>query len=487
MEHDVVRKIRRHGWNVLLLTLGLTVLSDNDSPAEPWEDDPQQHILVDAKFRRWRAETPFGSYRPRKTRVVSLLPNYAPAEDQSLCEHGGRPDITLQATGFFRVERVDGRWWLVDPHGHPFFATSLNSIRSGQRKDRNATSVSAFAEKWKSETAWAGDATAFMRESGFNTVGAWSDPSLQAIDRPMPWMKVLYVMYPFGAQRGAQLGENNMSFPNQCIPIFDPEFEAYCEQKLADDITSDLVNDPTLLGYCVDNELPWREDALDRYLQIDTTDINHKAAVEWLVRAKGLDPAPDLDQLRAAVDDSDRSAFLAHIAERYFSIVSRVVRAQDPNHLYLGARLHGQALRLEPVLRVSGTYADIVSINYYNRWTPRASELDNWSTWSGGKPFMITEWYAKGDDSGYENVSGAGMVVKTQAERGHFYQNFLLRLLESKSCVGSFWHTYRDAKERPDGSNKGFLNVSFDPYTDLVERAAEINRQKYGLIDYFDR
>ena len=107
--------------------------------------------------------------------------------------------------------------------------------------------------------------------------------------------------------------------------------------------------------------------------------------------------------------------------------------------------------------------------------------------WSGDKPFLITEWYAKGEDSGYENVQGAGMVVRTQMDRGRFYQNFLLRLLESRSCVGSFWHTYRDAKEVPKGSNKGFLGVDFEPFGDLVSQAAEINRQKYGLIEYFDR
>lgn len=35
-------------------------------------------------------------------------------------------------------------------------------------------------------------------------------------------------------------------------------------------------------------------------------------------------------------------------------------------------------------------------------------------------------------DSGMDNTSGAGWVVRTQAERGAFYQSFTLALLKSK-------------------------------------------------------
>jgi len=457
------------------------------SSAETWEDDPQRHVLVDAKFRRWRASKPFGSYRPRKTRVLSLVDGYTGSDDGDLCDLGGRCDIEWKATGFFRTEKVRGRWWLVDPHGHPFTAISLNSIRSGLRKDRNPTSVAAFNRRWKGEKDWAEEATRFLSDSGFNTIGTWSDVSLRAVDHPMPWTTVVYVMYPFGAQRGGKADESNMKFPNQCIPIFDSDFETFCEAQIAESVTSEMIEDAMLVGTFVDNELPWREDALDRYLQLDSLDVNHRESLAWLVRRKGVDDTEPLDKVVARIDDTDRSEFLAHVAERYFSIVSRTLRARDPNHLYLGSRLHGQAVRLEPVFRVLGTHADVISVNYYNRWTPRARELDRWSVWSGDKPFMITEWYAKGEDSGYENVQGAGMVVRTQRDRGRFYQNFLLRLLESRSCVGSFWHTYRDTKEVPKGSNKGFLGVDFDPFEDLVNGASEVNRQKYELIDYFDR
>jgi hypothetical protein len=472
---------------LILLTACLITTINSVSIAESWEDDPEQHLLVDAKFRRWRAETPFGSYRARKTRTLTLLPGYTQSIDPLVCELGGRADLSQEATGFFRTERIQERWWLIDPHGHPFFSTSLNSIRPGLRKDRNPTAVAAFDERWKQKDEWAEDASRFLRESGFNTIGTWSDDALLKVDRPLPWTTVIYVMYPFGAQRGAKADESNMKFPNECIPIFDPEFEDFCKQKIESDVSDERVQDQTLVGYFVDNELPWRSDALDRYLQIDTTDVNYRETAAWLSRRKQLSSTDEHDSIGTLITDRDRADFLAHIADRYFSVVSRALKNRDPNHLYLGSRLHGQAVRLEPVFRVSGTYADVISVNYYNRWTPRDAEIDSWPTWSEDKPFLISEWYAKGDDSGYKNVQGAGMVVKTQADRGRYYQNFLLRLLESKSCVGSFWHTYRDAKELPAGSNKGFVRVSFEPYDDLVKHAVDINIAKYGLIDFLDR
>jgi hypothetical protein len=107
---------------------------------------------------------------------------------------------------------------------------------------------------------------------------------------------------------------------------------------------------------------------------------------------------------------------------------------------------------------------------------------------------MVTEWYAKGMDSGFANTSGAGFVVKTQADRGRFYQNFTLGLLESGGCVGWHWFKYRDndpndKKADPSNidSNKGLVNLRLEPYVPLARAMEEINRQVYSLADYFDR
>ncbi len=234
-------------------------------------------------------------------------------------------------------------------------------------------------------------------------------------NRPQAWATVIYMMYPFGRRYGAKSNENNMQFPNHCIPIFDPEFEAFCRAQVKEKITDEMIQDPTLLGYFVDDELPWREDVLTRYLSLDQSDINFKKAFEWVQKERNLQSQNvNIDTLKSSVTSDEQEKFLGYIARLYFGIVSKVLRDRDPNHLFLGSRLHGQAIRLKPVFEALGEYADVISVNYYHRWTPRTSELKNWNTWSGDKPFVISEWYVKGEDSGYKNRDGAGGGVKSQ-------------------------------------------------------------------------
>ena len=112
-----------------------------------------------------------------------------------------------------------------------------------------------------------------------------------------------------------------------------------------------------------------------------------------------------------------------------------------------------------------------------------------------GKPFMVTEWYVKGEDApGLANTAGAGWVVKTQDDRGLFYQNFTLGLLESKNCVGWHWFKYQDndptivgAEPSNTNANKGIVDNYLEPYTPLLDKMRELNQQMYPLADYFDK
>ena len=72
--------------------------------------------------------------------------------------------------------------------------------------------------------------------------------------------------------------------------------------------------------------------------------------------------------------------------------------------------------------------------------------------WSGesGKPFFVTEFYAKAEDSKLSNAGGAGWLVPTQTDRAKFFENFTLALIEHPGCAGFHYFRYMD-----DDSNKG--------------------------------
>ena len=247
-----------------------------------------------------------------------------------------------------------------------------------------------------------------------------------------------------------------------------------------------VKDDPWLLGHFTDNELPWSREMLGKYLALPDGDPGREAAWRWLRERRG--PQASIKDITA----KDKEDFLIHAAERYFSLVGAAIRRHDPNHLVLGARFHGGALKLPELFRAAGKHVDVVSANYYHAWRPDAGLLATWEKESG-KPVMITEWYAKGVDSGMSNLGGAGWLVKTQADRGAFYQTFTLGLLESRVCVGWHWFKYADndpADKKADpsnrDSNKGIVSNRYEEYAPLLDSMRAVNRRTHGLIRHFD-
>jgi len=246
-------------------------------------------------------------------------------------------------------------------------------------------------------------------------------------------------------------------------------------------------DDPWLLGHFSDNELPFPADALDRSLQrLRPSDPGRQAAQRWLDARKGR-PAT-----RADITAEDREEFRGYMAETYFRITTSAMRRYDPNHLLLGSRLHLSVPDSEPVMRAAGRYLDAVAVNHYGTWAPDLGRLRAWEARSG-RPVLISEWYVKAADSGLRNTSGAGWIVRTQRDRGLFYQNFALALLESRVCVGWHWFRYMDndpASPDADPSNrdgnKGIVTIRYEEYKPLLEEMRELNNQVYSLAAYFD-
>ena len=85
-----------------------------------------------------------------------------------------------------------------------------------------------------------------------------------------------------------------------------------------------------------------------------------------------------------------------------------------------------------------------------------------------GRPFVVTEFFAKGSDAvdmnGYAlgNQSNAGWNVDTQTDRAIHFENYTLLLIESKSCVGWTWYRFRDNDQTVYRDEVGNLYVAFD-------------------------
>lgn len=417
---------------------------------------------------------PNSKWEDYPTRVVENLPSYQSTKDGELSTFGGLKTDRWKVTGFFHTEKVGHRWWLVDPEGYPFLHVGVVAVASPERTT-------------SSKMAWADGATNLLHANGFNGTGAWSDTeALRASKRPVAYTKIWNFMSAYGAKRGGMYQKSgHMGYPQDCIFVFDPQFETFC-----DDYAKRLEStkdDPWLVGHFSDNELPFYSKTLDHFMKLPKTDPGRKAVDKWLTDRRMKHPGD------TTLTDEKRQEFLGFVVDRYLQITTAAIRKHDPNHLCLGPRFDYQALTSETLFKAAGRHLDVVAVNYYHHWSPDPEQMANWVKWSG-KPFLVTEWYAKGMDSGMPNSTGAGFVVKTQADRGRFYQNFTLGLLESGGCVGWHWFKYRDNDPNAKGadpsnidSNKGIVNLKLEPYPPLMKAMRELNQQVYSLTAYFDK
>jgi len=426
-------------------------------------------------------------WKLRDTRTIELLETFRPGSRQiGRSKYDGRADKKVRATGFFYAKKITDRWWLVDPSGNLFIHIAVCSVNRG----RSRISQKPAIEKFGTWEKWAEFSTELLAEYGFNGTGGWSDAHLlRAASHPLAYTLSWNFMGSFGrSKRLVRQEPGHLGYPNRCIPVFHPDFEKFCDDY-AGQLTA-TKDDPWLIGHFSDNELPVVSDMLDRSLQLDVSNPDlrhgHEAAKQWLDRRKGGKAQT------TSITDADRQAFLAYALDRYYRITTNAIRKYDSNHLCLGPRLHGRALSLPSIFKAAGKYVDVLSVNYYGAWGPDPNRMAMWSRESG-RPFTITEFYAKGQDSSLPNNTGAGWLVPTQKDRGRFYQHFTLGLLESKSCVGWHWFKYRDNNPEdlstdPSNrdSNKGIVNYQYKPYLPLLEQMEQLNSEVYALIDYFD-
>ena len=435
-------------------------------------------------------------YTAKPTRNLSTLKGYkaSTAEVAKYDEYGGLMDESMkqEATGFFYVKKIGDRWWNIDPLGYPMFRVSMVSVALGSSPLQEERLLAKYGSKDK----WAQATTDRLRELGFNSYGAWCTIST-FIDNNMPLNQTqnLSVASNYASKIDTNISDSGSTkIVGNVIPAFDPDFATYAERRI-ESIVKKYKDSPYIYGWMSDNELPQNVNALDNALEFDTTDPRfiYSYATAWTFMYLKTGKA---DVSTADITEELRKEFHAMMYDKYFSVVAPLIKKYDPNHMYIGSRFHSNGIKYEYLWRVAGYWCDAITYNYYSAWEADFELVANQVKWAG-KPFVVTEWYAKGmdvweKDNRMTNASGAGWTVRTQDDRGKFYQNFALSLLECKGCVGFDWFKYIDNDPDEEGakyeenSNKGIVDNYGEEYTVLTDYMKELNHQKYNLIEFFD-
>ncbi len=471
--------------------------SSRETASEIAKDNSEYSIMVGGALSSNTngANTVYTQY---PTRLVSTLNGFrnSSAEKELYDIYGGYTGNGKygEATGFFYTKKVGNRLWTIDPLGYPFYRVACVEIEHGSSPNQKETSLAQYGNVGN----WAKATTDRIRELGFNSTGGWSDiDNLSKVEQPLAQTKILSVLAHFASSKGLNVSHSGgTDLLYEVLPVFDPDFESFANERVKSE-TANFVNDGYIYGWMSDNELPYSWSMLDNSLALDYEDNRfiYSYATAWTFMYLKTGKT---DVSTADVTDVLRDEYRAMVYDKYFEIVKKALDKYAPNHQYIGCRMSGIAYRTESLIRVAGYWCDVISFNYYGKWTPETELLRNIENW-GGKPFIVTEWYARGmdaweADNRMTNNSGAGWTVKNQSDRGKFYQNFALGLMECKACVGFDWFKYWD--NDPDNlsadlsnrdSNKGIYSNQGKEYTDLTDYMSELNNQKYAIINFFDK
>lgn len=443
------------------------------------------HDSIMIETREWSRDNErkiqYSDWKSYSSHTLDMLNDFKPIGIAKVDKYGGDATVNAVATGFFRTEKSSGRWMVIDPVGHPFVVAAINGLRQG----KSPNNEKAFNQKYHTINDWITVSDRQFEKMGFNCAGSWSDVDAiiqynKTTAKPLPYTTQLSLLGGY-TQYAIKLSPQRKEASVLSF-ILDTAFATYCNERCRE--LSATKNDANLLGHFSDNEIVFLQSEFKKIIETsDKTDRCYLGAIQWMQHK---------NVTTTTITKEQKEEFIGEIAKLYYKTVSAAIKKYDPNHLYIGSRLHSSAKNNKYMFKACEPYIDIISINYYGYWQPRQKDMDDWAIWSS-KPFFVTEFYTKGQDSGMGNISGAGWLVKTQKDRGIHYQNFCLQLLKAKNCVGWHWFRYQDndpadttSDPSNSDSNKGLVNTTYDLYSELAEQMKILNQNKYSLIKYFN-
>lgn len=457
----------------------------------------------------------------RKNEQKELLEN--PGSDEWDQYGGWAKGPQLEATGFFRTEKQDGRWWLVDPDGHLFWSHGSDCINTGSSTpitDREnyfswlPEKSSPFATCY-GQGSWAphgfykdkGTYRTFdfarcnlqrkygrdyfdeyatlchqrLRSWGMNTIANWSEAGIY-LERETPYVATI----GFGSREI----QGSDGYWGKFQDVFDPAFRESLRKQLEGQKGKSL-NDPWCIGFFVQNELSWGSDtslaeaalmsppdqpAKIKFIAVLKEKYNR---IEALNKAWGSDYA-SWDALRenTSKPDTEKAAddltgFYTMIAETYFKTIRDELKTVAPKQLYLGCRF---AWVNDRAAKAAAKYCDVVS---YNRYTHSVEDLK--LPGDIDKPLIIGEFHFGALDRGMFHT---GLVPCTdQADRAQKYREYVFGALRNPAIVGTHWFQFRDQATtgRGDGEDYqiGLVDICDTPYPETIEAVRQVGRQLY--------
>jgi len=343
--------------------------------------------------------------------------------------YGGNMAITREATGFFRTEKVNGRWLLITPEGHGYVALGANHTGYMPASKKNG-----FWEEHRDDIDRGAEILLEkLKEFGLNAGSSFEHEPRHAHALP----RVARLYYAPGEDRLGPAGYGPDVFDDAALA----KLRAFIIERV-----KPYANDPWVIGISASNIPPWDDRRMQRvrasepnapmrrkyqeFIQGRYADItaynrvyeDQLSSFDPLASAEALKPFPQNKNTRA-----DNDAFMALIADRLYAATRSAIREGAPNHLFLGESVTFRNLP-DPVLKAIGPHIDAYSGQVIEfSWGARIIEdvpgqAENWRVFNKvafdhvhaltGKPIIVDDWVAS---------FSLGETYDTGTECGVFY------------------------------------------------------------------
>ncbi len=396
-------------------------------------------------------------------------------------KYGGYLNAKVKATGFFRTEKIDGRWWFVDPEGYLFLSVGVDCVSAGgggnltnldKRRNlyKELPPASLNANQSRRGSASFGTWNLFRRYGddyplkskemiikrmdkwGLNTIANWSSPEVMQMNRKAFMLQL----------RGVGIEDGIMGLPDVYVAGFAEKIDSACKS-----FVEPYKENPWVIGYFTGNEPSWleQEERLCSMI-LEGADLPIKTELKaWLM--KGDSP-------------ETRKQFVFNTFRTFLETVDNAINKYDPNHLNLGIRF-GNVMHIDrEVLEICKDVFDVFSFNCYDLY-PKKEMMDRAMELTG-LPMIIGEYHFGTVDRG---IAQSLWQVNSQQERGVAYRYYTERAYQHPGLIGTAYFQWsdQDMTGRRDGENYncGLVDVTDRPYKHQVEAMMETAKRLFDI------
>lgn len=341
--------------------------------------------------------------------------------------YGGITRIKGEATGFFHLDTINDRHFLITPEGNGYRALGINHFHMMDSTDYDGVINQ-------------------IRDWGFNA-GCYQGP--RWMWNRYPYTKGINVLSVSQWKSG-----KDFKFED----VFDAEFLARLENQIKE-IVAPQSGNRMLIGYFLTDIPIWtrqRENVgwISFYKSLPANSAGGKVWKEW----------------KAHNADRHEEAFLAVIAKQIYSRSHQLIRKYDPNHLIFSDRYHEVDMP-EVVVREALAYADAIAVQPTSREFNHKFFDSVYQKY--GKPIYIAD-HVSSFATPHHPVT-MGQATKDPLTYTAYYQRYVTEALSQSYIFGYNKCQYQD---QDSGSmlKQGLLNLEGEPYS-VVDGIAVANRK----------